>query len=77
MPGTGELLIILLIVMVVFGASRLPMIGEGMGRAIRNFKKGISGDEEEKGRKQLSRGEDADRVIEKDEKAQTEVVDKK
>jgi sec-independent protein translocase protein TatA len=36
--GIGELLIILLIVVVIFGASRLPELGRGIGSAIRNFK---------------------------------------
>jgi sec-independent protein translocase protein TatA len=40
--GGQELFIILLIVVVLFGASRLPQIGKGVGEAIRNFKKGIS-----------------------------------
>ena len=40
--GTQELIIIFLIVMVLFGASRLPEIGSGIGKAIKNFKKGIS-----------------------------------
>lgn len=44
--GTQELVIILLIVVVLFGATRLPKIGSGIGQAIRNFKKGIKeGDE--------------------------------
>jgi len=46
MPGMGELLIILLIVMVVFGASKLPMIGHGLGSAIKNFKRAAAGDDE-------------------------------
>jgi len=37
--GTQELIIIFLIVMVLFGASRLPEIGSGIGKAIKNFKK--------------------------------------
>ncbi len=37
-----ELLIILVIVIVLFGATRLPEIGKGIGQAIRNFKKGVS-----------------------------------
>ena len=41
MPGMGELLIILLIVLLLFGAKRLPEIARGMGRAIHEFKKGI------------------------------------
>ena len=44
MPTLGflELLVIFMIIMLVFGASRLPQIGEGMGRAIKNFKQGMS-----------------------------------
>lgn len=40
--GMGELIVILLVVIVLFGAGRLPQIGEGFGKAIRNFKKGLS-----------------------------------
>ena len=36
--GMTELLIILVIVIVIFGASRLPQIGRGLGEGIRNFK---------------------------------------
>jgi len=39
MPGMGELIIILLIVLVVFGASKLPQIGDALGRSIKNFKR--------------------------------------
>lgn len=39
--GLPELIAILAIVVLLFGAKRLPMIGEGMGKAIRGFKKGI------------------------------------
>ncbi len=46
MPGIPELLIILLIVLVVFGASKLPQIGHGLGSAIKNFKRAASGDDE-------------------------------
>jgi sec-independent protein translocase protein TatA len=37
-----ELIVILVIVLVIFGASRLPQLGEGLGKAIKGFKKGIS-----------------------------------
>ena len=40
--GHTELIIILVIGMVIFGAKKLPEIGSGMGSAIKNFKKGIS-----------------------------------
>jgi len=44
--GTQELIIILLIVVVLFGATRLPQIGSGIGQAIRNFKKSVREGEE-------------------------------
>ena len=44
--GMGELLIILLIVLLVFGAGRLPQIGEGIGKAVRNLKRGLNSDED-------------------------------
>ncbi len=44
--GTTELLIVLGIVVVLFGARRLPELGAGVGKAIRNFKAGISGKDE-------------------------------
>jgi len=39
--GFGELLVILLIVLVIFGAGKLPEIGEGLGRGIRSFRKEV------------------------------------
>ena len=39
--GLGELAVILVIVMIIFGAGRLPEIGEGLGRGIRNFRKAV------------------------------------
>ncbi|MBI4208450.1 MAG: twin-arginine translocase TatA/TatE family subunit [Deltaproteobacteria bacterium] len=39
--GMWELIVILLIVVIIFGASRLPQIGEGLGKAIRGFKKSL------------------------------------
>jgi sec-independent protein translocase protein TatA len=40
--GMQELLVILVIVVILFGGSRLPEIGKGIGKAIGNFKKGMS-----------------------------------
>lgn len=40
--GTQELLIIMALVMIVFGAGKLPQIGTAMGKGIRNFKSGVS-----------------------------------
>ena len=39
--GFGELLIILLIVVVIFCASRLPQLGKGLGEGISNFRDGL------------------------------------
>lgn len=39
--GMQEILIILVIGVVLFGARRLPEIGAGLGKAIKNFKKGV------------------------------------
>ena len=44
--GMPELIIILVIVMVVFGAGRLPEIGNALGKSIRNFKKATEGKDE-------------------------------
>jgi len=44
--GPWELAIILAIVVVLFGARRLPEIGSGVGKAIKNFKASISGEDE-------------------------------
>ncbi len=44
--GIPELVIILLIVLVIFGANKLPEIGSGMGKAIKNFKKATNEPEE-------------------------------
>jgi len=44
--GTTELLILFGIVIVIFGARRLPELGSGLGKAIKNFKAGVSGKDE-------------------------------
>lgn len=46
MPGMGELLIILLIVLLIFGAGKLPAIGDALGRSIKNFKRSATGQDE-------------------------------
>ena len=39
--GTGEILLIFLIVLLVFGAKRIPEIAQGLGRGLREFKKAV------------------------------------
>lgn len=43
--GMPELLIILVIILIIFGAGKLPEIGAGVGKAIRNFKSATHEDE--------------------------------
>lgn len=45
--GTQELIIILVLTLVIFGAGKLPQVGGALGKGIRNFKKGLNdaGDE--------------------------------
>ena len=45
--GMSELVIIRLIVIVIFGASRLQQLGKGLGEGIRNFKGSLKGGQEE------------------------------
>ena len=45
---TQELLLILLVLVLLFGATKLPQLGSSIGQAIRNFKKGFAEDGEEK-----------------------------
>ena len=40
-PGFSELAIILIIVFVIFGAGKIPQLGEGLGKGIKNFRSGI------------------------------------
>ena len=46
-PGLPETLIILVIVLILFGANRLPQLAKGMGESIRNFKQGMADAEAE------------------------------
>ena len=46
--GMPELLVILVIVIVIFGASRLPQLGRGLGEGIQNFKNGLRSADEKK-----------------------------
>ena len=51
MPTLGfpEVLVILLIVVLIFGTSRIPELGRGLGEGIRNFKKAIRNEDADKG----------------------------
>ena len=43
--GMGEMLVVLVVVLLVFGPNKLPMLGDALGKGIRNFKKAADSDE--------------------------------
>jgi sec-independent protein translocase protein TatA len=67
--GPWQIVIIALVVLLLFGATRLGDIGKGLGEGIRNFKKGVSEDEAEDEKKELSdKSESEEGTSEKSEK---------
>ncbi len=45
-PGTSELIIIFAVLILLFGANKLPQLGRSVGESIKNFKKGIKPESE-------------------------------
>ena len=45
--GPGEIILLLLVILVVFGAGRLPQIGSSLGKGLKNFRKGLKGEDED------------------------------
>ena len=66
MLGTVEIIIIVAVILLVFGPSKLPALGEGIGKMLRGFKKEMKAMDEDKAKdaeakvKQVESGEDAD-----------------
>ncbi len=56
--GTGELLVILVIVILIFGVNKIPQLGKGLGEGIRNFKSALKAGEEEEQSKESERKDD-------------------
>ena len=52
--GMPELLIILVIIMIIFGAGKLPEIGAGLGKGIKNFKKATSDSDKDKEKEKIT-----------------------
>jgi sec-independent protein translocase protein TatA len=48
MPKGPELIVLIVLIIIIFGARKLPELGKGIGEGIRNFKKSIKSDESEK-----------------------------
>jgi len=57
--GVPELMVILVIALVIFGPSKLPQIGSGLGKAIRDFKKGVTGGEDDEAENKEAKKEKA------------------
>ncbi len=57
--GLPELLIILFIIMLIFGARKLPEIGSSLGKGIRTFKSAVTGEDEKPGEDQQQAGNSA------------------
>lgn len=75
MPGIPELLLILLIVLLVFGAGKLPQIGDALGRSIKNFKRASKGEDEiEVKKKPAIEGKQAAQLDQGDDDADMEEV---
>ena len=73
MPNIGmtELIIILVILLLLFGSTRLPQLAKGMGKSIREFKKGVAeGEDDDRqldpARRERLREGEADRVRDED-----------
>ncbi|MFC2011281.1 twin-arginine translocase TatA/TatE family subunit [Chloroflexota bacterium] len=45
--GAWEIVLILVVILIVFGAGKLPQVGQAMGKGLRSFRKGQSGEEDE------------------------------
>jgi sec-independent protein translocase protein TatA len=45
--GPGEILIVLVLALLIFGPKKLPELGKGLGRGMRDFKRAVSGDDED------------------------------
>ncbi len=71
MPGGGELIIILVIVLILFGAKRIPEIAQGLGKGIREFKKSVKDVQTE-----IDVDENSTRKIEKAKKEEKEKPEK-
>jgi sec-independent protein translocase protein TatA len=69
MPSMPELLIVLAIVVLLFGAKKIPDLAKGMGKGIKDFKKAIKEDDEEP--KEIA-SKDADTTEAKIEEQKTE-----
>jgi len=55
--GMGELIVIMIIVLIIFGAGKLPQIGDALGKGIRNFKTSVTGEDQKEAPKAADKAE--------------------
>lgn len=63
--GPLELIIILAIILLAFGAKRLPEIGKSLGSGMREFKKGVTGDDDKPADEQVTASQSSDPALPK------------
>lgn len=51
--GTGEIILILVVLVIFFGANKLPQLGDSLGKSIKGFQKAMSGSDDDKKKKQV------------------------
>ncbi len=73
--GFSELIVILLLLTLVFGGSRLPALGESLGKTIRSFKRGVASDDRIEIAKVERRPHDGNNDGKTDGKTDAEVID--
>jgi sec-independent protein translocase protein TatA len=67
--GIWEIVLILVIILIVFGVGKLPQVGNAIGKGIRSFKKGQSGEDEEEKKKETTAESQKDSAGNKAEKS--------
>ena len=60
--GMPELIVILVIIVIIFGAGKLPEIGSGIGKGIKNFKDATSQDGDKKKIEEEDKSKDSDKT---------------
>ena len=61
--GMPELIVILVIIVIIFGAGKLPEIGSGIGKGIKNFKDATSQDSDKKKIEEEDKSSDSDKTV--------------
>lgn len=56
-PGTWQIILIVLVVLLLFGGKKIPELMKGIGKGTREFKKGLSSDEEDDDKKDVAKKE--------------------